>query len=118
MDSLVFTTSGEKPTATSVLLQGTAPAPGGVVYGQGVRCVAGTLKRLCTKHAVAGSITAPDFGSGDPSVSARSATLGDVIQAGQSRGYLVDYRDPSVLGGCPASSTFHATQTEGVTWWP
>jgi hypothetical protein len=118
MDSLVFTRSGEKPTATSILLQGTAHAAGGVVYGQGVRCVAGTLKRLFTKHAVAGSITAPDFSAGDPSVSARSAALGDLIPSGQSRGYLVYYRDPDVLGGCPASCTFNATQTGQVTWWP
>ncbi len=118
MDSLVFTTSGEKPTATSVLLQGTAHAASGVVYGQGVRCVSGTLKRLFTKHAVAGSITAPDFGAGDPSVSVRSAALGDVIPSGQSRWYLVYYRDPTVLGGCPASSTFNSTQTGQVTWWP
>jgi hypothetical protein len=118
IDSLAFTTSAERPTATSVLLQGTALAPNGVVYGQGVRCVVGTLKRLYLKLAVAGSITAPDFGAGDPSTSVRSAALGDVILPGQSRSYLVYYRDPTVLGGCPASSTFNATQTGQVTWWP
>jgi Tol biopolymer transport system component len=118
MDSLVFTTSGEKPTATSVLLQGTSLAANGVVYGQGVRCVGGSLKRLFVKHAVAGSITAPDLGGGDPTVSARSASLGDVIQPGQNRWYLVYYRDPTVLGGCPATSTFDATQTGQATWWP
>jgi hypothetical protein len=68
------------------------------------------------KTAVAGSITAPDFGAGDPTVSARSAAKGDVIQAGQSRWYLVYYRDSTVLGGCPASSTFNATQTGQVSW--
>ena len=115
-DSLVFTTIGEKPTATSILLQGTTSPPAGVVYGQGVRCVGGTFKRLFTKHAVAGSITAPDFGAGDPTVSARSSALGDVIQPGQSRWYLVYYRDPTVLGGCPASSTFNATQTGRIDW--
>jgi hypothetical protein len=41
-----------------------------------------------------------------------------VIQAGESRWYLVYYRDPIVLGGCPATSTFNATQTGQVTWWP
>jgi Tol biopolymer transport system component len=116
MDSLVFTTSGEKPTATSIVLQGTTSPPAGIVYGQGVRCVGGTLKRLFTKAAVGGSITAPDFGAGDPTVSARSAAKGDVIQPGQRRWYLVYYRDPTVLGGCPASSTFNATQTGRVDW--
>jgi hypothetical protein len=115
---LTFATAGEVPTALSMLVQGTAEVAGGSVYGQGVRCVGGRLKRLFTKTAVAGSITAPDFGAGDPTVSARSAARGDVIQSGQSRWYLVYYRDPTVFGGCPASSTFNATQTGQVTWWP
>jgi hypothetical protein len=119
IDTLVFTTSGEMPTALSVVMQGNASIPTGLVYGQGVRCLGGTIiRRLFTKQAVAGSITVPDFGAGDPSVSARSAVKGDVIQPGQSRWYLVYYRDPVVLGGCPASSTFNATQTGQVTWWP
>jgi hypothetical protein len=117
-DSLVFTTYGEKPTALSIVLQGTALAASGVVYGQGVRCVGGTLKRLYTKAASLGSITAPNLGAGDPTVSARSAAKGDPIQPGQSRWYLVYYRDPIVLGGCPASRTFNATQTGEVSWWP
>jgi Tol biopolymer transport system component len=118
IDSLVFTTSGERPTAFSIVMQGNTLLPNGVVYGQGVRCVGGTTKRLFTKTAVGGSITAPDFTAGDPTVSARSAAKGDVIQPGQSRWYLVYYRDPIVLGGCPASSTFNATQTGQVSWWP
>jgi hypothetical protein len=81
-----------------------------------VRCAAGSLKRLYTKSASGGSITAPDFGLGDPTVHARSAALGDLIQAGESRWYLVYYRDPTVLGGCPSSSTFNATQTGRIDW--
>jgi hypothetical protein len=88
------------------------------VYGQGVRCVGGTLKRLFTKQASGGSITAPNFGAGDPSVSARSLAKGNVIQPGQSRLYLVYYRDPVVLGGCPSTSTFNVTQTGRVDWNP
>src|SRR5688572_20902220 len=75
MDSLVFTTSRELPTATSIVMQGTSAIATGVVFGQGVRCVGGSLKRLYVKAASGGSITAPDFGLGDPSVSARSAAL-------------------------------------------
>jgi hypothetical protein len=117
-DSLVFTTSGEKPTATSVLLQGTTLVTSGAVYGQGVRCVGGTMKRLFTKTASGGSVTAPNFGAGDPSVSARSAAKGNPIAAGETRTYLVYYRDPIVLGGCPSGSTFNATQTGTVSWSP
>jgi Tol biopolymer transport system component len=116
MDSLVFTTSAEEPAATSIVMQGDALVPTGLVFGQGVRCVGGTLERLYTQTAVSGSIRAPDLGAGDPTVSARSASLGDVIQAGQSRWYLVYYRDPIVPGGCPAASTFNATQTGQVFW--
>ena len=117
-DSLVFTTSGERPTPLSIVSQWSGTSGSGVVFGMGVRCTSGTLKRLYTKSAVAGSITAPDFGAGELSVSAQSAAKGDVIQPGQSRWYLVYYRDPNVLGGCPSSSTFNATQTGVVSWWP
>jgi len=117
-DSLLFETSGEKPVALSIVMQGTTSPAAGILYGQGVRCVGGSLKRLFAKAAAAGSITAPDFGAGDPTVSARSAAKGDSIQAGQSRWYLVFYRDPVVLAGCPPTSTFNATQTVAVPWLP
>jgi hypothetical protein len=115
-DTLVFTTNGERPTALSVVLQGTASLPSGVIYGQGIRCVGGTLRRLYVKAASGGSITAPS--GGDLSVSARSAALGNVIGPGQNRYYLVYYRDPIVLGGCPPTSTFNSTQSGQVTWMP
>ena len=119
IDSVAFTTAGERPAALSIVMQGNAEVSAGLTYGQGVRCLGGTIiRRLFTKQAIAGSITAPDFTAGDPTVSARSASKGDVIQPGESRYYLVYYRDPTVLGGCPASATFNATQTGQVTWWP
>ena len=116
LDTVVFSTSAEKPTATSILLQGNASNPTGAAFGQGVRCVAGSLKRLYTKNAVSGAITAP--ASGDASVSARSAALGDVIVGGTHRYYQVYYRDPTVLGGCASSATFNVTQGFDVTWNP
>ncbi len=114
--TLVFTTAGERPTATSIVLQGTASLPGGVAFGQGVRCTGGILKRLYTKGAVGGSITAP--AGADPDVATRSASLGDPITAGQNRYYMVYYRDPIVLGGCQALATFNSTPTAQVTWQP
>jgi hypothetical protein len=115
-DTVVFTSSGEKPTATSVVLQGSTSIGSGVVFGQGVRCAGGVLKRLYLKTASGGSITAPQ--GADPVVSARSAALGDPIPAGSVRFYGVYYRDPIVLGGCSASSTFNITQTQEITWGP
>lgn len=117
-DTLVLTTGGEKPTALSVVLQGKTASSTGFVYGQGIRCVNTSLKRLFSKNAVAGSVTIPNFGGGDPSMSAKSAAKGDTIGAGEDRFYLIYYRDPSVLGGCPLASGFNATQSGQVTWAP
>jgi hypothetical protein len=118
LDSLVFTTSGETPNATSILLEGSALVPNGLIFGQGVRCAGGTLKRLFVKTALSGSITAPDFAGGDSTISARSAAIGSQIQPGVPCYFLVYYRDPTVLGSCPATSTFNCTQTGSVSWWP
>lgn len=115
-DTVVFTTNGEKPTATSIVLQGDALNATGAVFGQGIRCVAGSLKRLYVKNAVAGSITAPAVG--DLSVTARATALGDVLAGGSVRFYGVYYRDPIVLGGCPSASTFNITNQASVTWNP
>jgi hypothetical protein len=117
-DGLVFTTSGERASALSILVQGNAVLPAGLVYGQGVRCVGGTLRRLYTKSASGGAILAPDLDAGDPPVTVRSAQKGDFISGGQSRWYMVYYRDPTVLGGCPATSTFNSTQTGEIAWAP
>jgi Tol biopolymer transport system component len=118
LDRLVFTSSGETPSATSILMQGDLEIRTGLVFGQGVRCTGGTLKRLFVKTAAGGSMHAPEFDAGDASVSTRSAALGQPIGAGESRGYFVYYRDSTVLGGCPAAATFNATQTGRVAWWP
>ena len=118
LDTLVFTTHDELPHALSILLQSTSSIPQGVVFGQGVRCGGGALLRLFTKTASGGSILAPDANTNDPSISARCLALGAPIQVSQPHLYLVYYRDPSVLGTCPATSTFNATQTLSIGWWP
>jgi Rax2 C-terminal beta propeller domain len=115
-DTLVFTTSGETPSALSIVLQGTVLDASGFVFGQGVRCLTGALLRLYVESASGGSMSAP--GAGDAHVSARSAQLGDMIAPGSQRHYGVYYRDPLVLGGCPALSTFNITQQLSVLWQP
>lgn len=114
-DTLVFTTANERPTASSIVLQGSV-ATAGFTFGQGVRCVAGVLRRMYIKSAVGGSITAPT--GIDPRVSVRSAALGDPIAAGTSRYYGVYYRDPIILGGCPATAGFNITNQLAVYWVP
>jgi hypothetical protein len=116
-DSVTFTSSGEKPTASSILLQGQLPAGTGVKFGQGVRCITQVLKRLYVHNAVAGVVVFP--AAGDPSVHVQSAVKGDTITAGSSRLYAVYYRDPTVLGACTAQvDTFNISQTQSVAWAP
>jgi hypothetical protein len=97
-DTLVLTSSGELPNALSIFLQGDNNTPNGAVFGDGVRCVGGNLKRLYVENAVGGLVTAPT--SGDPSISNQSALLGDSITSGATRYYQVYYRDPD-LAFCP-----------------
>ena len=115
-DTVVFTTTGEKPIAVSIVLQGTAEIVGGTPYGDGIRCVGGALKRLYIKNAVGGSITAP--GPGDPTVSARSAALGQPIPPGVMRYYMVYYRDgvPFACPPSPGTATFNSTSGRQVRW--
>lgn len=116
-DTLSFATSNQTANGTTILLQGTALAASGagVPFGQGVRCVGGTLKRLYVRSpGGTGGISVPQVG--DNSVSAQSALLGDVIAPGSTRYYMAYYRDPIVLGGCAANLTFNATNALSVAW--
>ncbi len=117
-DSLVFSTSGEVSDAQSTLFEGAGASSAGFAFGQGVRCASGPVARLYTKRARSGGITAPDLSVGDVPVSVRSAARGVHLQPGQAYLYFVAYRDPVLLGGCPATSTFNTTQTGRVSWWP
>ena len=116
MDSLVLSSAGEGRSAPSVLLQGTTLQTAGHIYGQGVRCVGGALKRLYSRSASNGTVTVPEYQRGDMTLSARSTAAGDVILPGETRYYFVAYRDPLVLGGCPAMSTFSCSQAGRVEW--
>jgi Tol biopolymer transport system component len=113
-DSVVLSASGELATALTIFLQGDATIPA-AHFGDGLRCTGGNLKRLFVKNAVAGQAFAP--GAGDPSLSARSASLGDVIPAGASRDYQTYYRDANA-SFCPApqGSTFNASNGIAIVW--
>ena len=113
-DTLVLTSSGERPTAVSIFLQGTVEiAP--TTYGDGLRCTGGALKRLYTRNAVGGTVTAPLVG--DPSVSARSAALGQPIPVEATRLYQVYYRDgaPSFCPS-PPGGTFNVSNGLRIVW--
>jgi len=113
-DTLVLTSSGELSSVLSIFLQGDAAiAPAS--FGDGLRCVAGSLKRLYARNAVAGSVSAPL--SGDLSISARSAALGDVLVAGATRTYQTYYRDPQ-LAFCasPQGESWNISSGISVVW--
>ena len=113
-DTVVLTSTGELPTVLTVFVQGTVSVPNGVVYGDGLRCVGGSFKRLYVKNAVEGVVSAPEVG--DPSITTRSAELGDTIPPGGVRHYFAYYRDPDPAF-CPApGSTFNASNGWTVTW--
>jgi Tol biopolymer transport system component len=113
-DSVTLTSTGEKPTATSVLLSGAATVSS-LHYGDGLRCVGGTLKRLYTHNAVGGTVTMPQ--GADRSISAQSAASGDVIPLGSTRNYQVYYRDPSAtFCPTPMGSTFNISNAIAIAW--
>jgi len=89
----VLSATGELASALSVFVQGTTSQPSGIVFGTGVRCAGGTLKRLFVHNAVAGAVSAPS--GTDPSVTAKSASLGSPITPGAMRFYTVYYHDPA-----------------------
>ncbi|MFN0007088.1 MAG: TolB family protein [Planctomycetota bacterium] len=113
-DTVVLTASGELPSALSIVLQGSLEISA-VNYGDGLRCVGGTLKRLYVKNAVGGVVIAPQ--GADPSVSSRSAALGSLIPAGASRYYQTYHRDPSA-SFCPdpPGNAWNVTNAIEVVW--
>jgi hypothetical protein len=114
-DTLVLHAEGELPSALSIFLQGNAQFASPVFFGDGLRCIGGVLKRLYVKSSGPGTASAPE--SGDPSITARSAALGDTIAPGTSRYYQVYYRDPS-LTFCPRpqGDTFNVGNALRVLW--
>jgi Tol biopolymer transport system component len=111
-DTVRLNATGELPSALSIFLQGDASNASGVVFGDGVRCTAGALKRLYVKNASSGAVSAPQ--PGDLSITARSAQLGDTIHPGDTRYYQVYYRDPSAAF-CPPQ-TFNVTNAVRIGW--
>ena len=84
-------------------------------FGDGVLCSGGLVLLINAKPATAGTYQYPQLTS-DPSISARSASLGDLLVVGATRYYFVAYRD-----SCPTfctSSARNKTNSYMVTWLP
>jgi hypothetical protein len=113
-DTVVLTSTGELPQALTIFVQGrnsTSPH----AYGDGILCIGGGLKRLYSKNASGGAVSAPT--GSEPSITTRSASLGDALYPGFSRNYQAYYRDPNP-NFCPApqGSTFNASNAVSITW--
>jgi hypothetical protein len=106
-DTFVLTGSG-MPDSSCLYFQGTTQVNGGLgaTFGDGLRCVAGTIVRLGTKTNAASASQYP--AAGDPSISVR----GQVTAPGV-RTYQVWYRNAIVY--C-TPSTFNLTNGCRVSW--
>ena len=114
-DTIVLTSSGELPSVLGIFMQGTSTNNNGIKSGDGLRCVAGSLKRLYKKNAVGGVASAPQ--GGDLSITAQSAAKGDPISPGMTRYYQVYYRDPSqVFCPAPSGNTWNLSSAIQITW--
>ena len=114
-DTVVLDVGFLPPTALAIFLQGDLVLGAPATFGDGLRCIGGSLKRLYVENAVAGLASAP--GAGDPSIQERSGALGDPLQPGSVRGYQVYYRDPSpTFCPEPAGSTFNISNGMLIVW--
>jgi hypothetical protein len=111
-DSLLLSTSGMPTNTTALYFQGTVKSNGGLgtVFGDGLRCVEGSVVRLGTKISASGSSS---FGApvGDTPISVR----GLVPPLGGGFHYQAWYRNAAAF--CTAS-TFNLSNGLSVVWTP
>lgn len=112
-DTVVLSGTGMSG-ATCIFLQGTAQVPP-IAFGDGMRCIGGTLLRLSVKPIVGGAATYPV--GADPSVSAMSTALGFPIAAATLRFYQTYYRDAAAFA-CAPPATFNVTNGLSTMWMP
>ncbi len=109
-DTLTLSCSGLPATTRVLFFQGTAQQSGGAgsVFGDGLRCVSGTVSRLHVTQAAGGVASYP--GPGDAAVSVAGA-----VPANATRFYQVWYRNAAPF--C-TPSTFNLSQAVSVMWAP
>jgi hypothetical protein len=108
-DSALLTSSGMPTSASVLFFQGTSQQNGGLgsPFGDGLRCVGGSVVRLGTKTASSGAASYPAVG--DASISVR----GLLPPTGGLRYYQAWYRNPAAF--CTAS-TFNLTNGLQIAW--
>ena len=93
----------------AIFLQGSADAPAGIVFGDGVRCANGSLIRLGSKTTPGGVAQYPE--AGNLSVSQRGMVTPG---SGVTRYYQTYYRN-SAASFCPPA-TFNVTNGYRIVW--
>jgi Tol biopolymer transport system component len=115
LDEVTLVARDLLPHALAIFLQGDSLSSGGLLFGDGLRCVSGALRRLYVAHAEFGVVSAP--GPFDLGLRARAQALGDPLPPGSLRGYQVYYRDPDAsFCPAPAGSTWNVTNAVSVQW--
>jgi hypothetical protein len=108
-DSLVLTTSGLEPNNSGLYFQANNDLSPGVIWGDGLRCAGGELKRLQVRFASGSGISATTIGI--------SAKAGNVL-AGDTKRYQCWYRTtvnpPCGLG----VNDFNASNGYSISWLP
>ncbi|MCY2959751.1 MAG: hypothetical protein NTY35_06260 [Planctomycetota bacterium] len=111
LDSVTLEVTSAPATVSALFFQGTSQFNGGAgtAFGDGLRCLGGSIVRLGTKITSGGVATYP--GAGDASVSVR----GLVPASGGTRVYQVWYRNAADF--C-TPSTFNLTNGLEIPWLP
>jgi hypothetical protein len=102
--------SGMNAVGNCIFLKGNANTAAGLVFGDGVRCLDGTLIRLRAKPLSGGTASFPDSVE-TVSLSQRGATP---VGSGLTGYYTVYYRN-AAAGFCPPE-TFNAANGYRIDW--
>jgi hypothetical protein len=108
-DTFRLLASGMTPTASHLYFQGDSTSPAPVWFGEGLRCVGGTVIRICKKTALGGGSSFPL--PSEPRIS----VVGLIPPAGGFRAYQVWYRDVAPL--C-AVAPYNLTSAVATVWTP
>lgn len=122
-DSIEFQVTGEIVNASNLTLLWQATSilangpPSGSQYGAGVRCIAGTLKRIYFGNASAGSVQFPT--GSQPDVHTASAVKGYTIVPPITLHYFSAYRNSAAGAACgQAGLAYNATNSGSIAWIP
>ena len=107
-DSLVLRTAYQEPSNSGLYFQGTTDLTPGMVWGDGLRCTGGAIKRLQVRFAdVAGS-------------AATTIPIGVAggVNAGDTRYYQLWYRTVVAPPCGPGVNDFNSSNGNVITWQP